>query len=316
MPDSYQVLLYSDRTRELDEYAALVEAAQLPVKLSVCRTEEEARASIGDADIVFGVHLNPSVYESAGKLRWIQSMWAGVERLVSAPIPEGVVISKPVGIFGPYISHYVFGNLLAQRINLLGARDLQRLHRWSPYQIELLAGQCMGIAGMGDIGTDIALVAKSFGMDVRGMNRDGRAHRCASQMFSTERVMEFVAELDVLVLMLPSTPSTKGMFDERVLSCLRSNCLLINVGRGALIDDEALIKLLREQRIGGAVLDVFPEEPLPENSAYWDLPNCTVTPHVAGPSLPADIARCFVKNFELFVAGKRLEGQVDRVRGY
>lgn len=316
MPDSYQVLLYSDRTRELDEYAALVEAAKLPVQLSVCRTEEEARSSIADADIVFGVHLNPSIYESARKLRWIQSMWAGVERLVTAPIPEGVVISKPVGVFGPYISHYVFGNLLARRINLLGARDAQREHRWSPYQLEVLAGQRMGIAGMGDIGSEIALVGKSFGLDVWGMNRDGRAHNGASRMFSTDQVVEFVGEVDVLVLMLPSTPSTKGMFDERVLSRLRSNCLLINVGRGALIDNDALIKVLREQRIGGAVLDVFQEEPLPESSPYWDLPNCTVTPHVAGPSLPADIARCFVRNFELFVAGKKLEGQVDRARGY
>lgn len=316
MTESYNVLLYSDRSGELDEYAALLSAAQLPLKLAVCRTEDEVCTSIADADIVFGVHLNPSVYRSAKKLRWIQSMWAGVERLVTAPIDEAVVISKPVGVFGPYISHYVFGNLLARRIKLLDAAQAQREHRWEPFQLETLTGQRIGIAGMGDIGAEIASVAKSFGMDVWGMNRDGRSHPNASRMFSTAQIEQFVCDVDVLVLMLPSTVATKGLFGDRVLSLLRSHCLLINVGRGALIDEQALIAVLRQKKLAGAVLDVFQEEPLPESSPYWDLPNCTVTPHVAGPSLPADIAKCFIRNFERFVAGKQLEGQVDRRRGY
>lgn len=311
-----KVLLYSNRDNEVDEYALLLKNAQLDIELIVCRTDKEVQVRIADADIVFGVHLPPDTYLAAKKLRWIQSMWAGVEGLLSAPLAESVIITKPWGVFGRFMSHYVFGNLLAQKINLLGALQSQKEHCWKPYRIELLNGKSMGIAGMGNIGAEIATVAKSFGMKVLALNSDGRSHPMADRSFATSEREQFVCESDVLVLALPATAATRGMFNAELLSKLPSDAWIINVGRGALIDDNALIDLLRKKRIGGAILDVFNEEPLPKDHPYWTLENCLVTPHIGGPSLPSEICDCFMENFKRFQNGEPLLGLIDRSRGY
>ncbi len=316
MTKAFKTLLYSDREYEIDEYARLIGDAYIDVELLICRTVADAAANISEADIVFGVHLPSHVYASAHKLRWIQSMWAGVERLVGCPVPEHVIITKPHGVFGKYISQYVFGNLLAWRIKLKESMKLQAECTWNPYNIELLSGQRLGIAGLGDIGGEIARIGKAFGMEIFGLNSDGRSSKLADRTFATAEVAQFVGAVDVLVLVMPATGNSIGLFDRVVLSALQPHALLINVGRGALINDAALIELLEQRRIGGAILDVFNEEPLPSNHPYWHLPNCVVTPHIAGPSLPEDITRCFVKNFTRFQAGEPMLGQIDRKRGY
>jgi phosphoglycerate dehydrogenase-like enzyme len=311
-----KVVLYSNRENEIDEYERLIREAALDIQLCVCRSQEDVDAQIVDAEIVFGVHLEPQSYARAKKLAWIQSMWAGVEGLVKAPLPAGVIITKPWGVFGQFLSHYVFGNLLAQKINLLGARDLQAKKKWQPYRIETLNGKCMGIAGMGNIAGDIAAVAKAFGMSVWALNSNGRSHPLADRSFASSQREAFVEGADVLVLTLPATPATRGMFDSKLLAKMKSDAWIINVGRGALIDDAALIKLLEEKRITGAILDVFNEEPLPAEHPYWKLENCVVTPHIGGPSLPKDICGCFFENFKRYKNGETLLGLIDLQRGY
>lgn len=310
------LLLYTLRDQEIDEYAQLVQSAQLPLNLMVCRSPAEAQAAIPQADIVFGVHLPGEIYALASRLKWIQSMWAGVERLLPAPLPLEVVITKPWGVFGQYISQYVFGHLLARRIHLMSTWAAQQEHKWQPYRIEPIRGTRLGIAGMGDIGTDLAKVGRSLGMEIWGLNRDGRTHPLVDQMFAQTDLTEFVAGVDVVVIILPATAETKGLFNRQIFAAMPRHALLINVGRGAIIDDEALIEALSNQQIAGAVLDVFVQEPLPPEHPYWQLPNCIVTPHIGGPSLPADITRCFVTNFQRFSAGEPLLAEIDKTRGY
>lgn len=312
----YKVLLYTNKLHETDIYARLVQEAQLPIELSVCRSEGDIDANIEDADVIFGVHLPSEVYKKASKLKWIQSMWAGVERLLASPVAADVLITKPWGVFGKYLSHYVFGNLLAQKIKAELARTNQAAKKWTPYTIEILAGQIMGIAGMGDTAQDIALAAKAFGMRVWGLNSDGREHPLADRMFAKSELEEFVSGVDVLVSTLPASPSTYHIFDSSALNKLQSHAILINVGRGTVIHDDSLVRLLKDGSIGGAILDVFHTEPLPAEHPYWTLPNCVVTPHVAGPSLPAEITDCFVQNFRRFERGESLLGQINRPRGY
>lgn len=312
----HKVLLYTNRLNEIDEYARLVRDASLNIELHVCRDDADVDAAISDAEIIFGVHLPAHVYEKAKNLKWIQSMWAGVERLLASPVPPEVVITKPWGVFGKYLSHYVFGNLLAQRVKYVHSQELQSEKRWESYRIEALNGQTMGIAGMGDTAVDIAIAAKAFGMRVYGMNSDGRAHPLAERMFSNNQLADFVADLDVLVLTLPATANTLNLFDQHVFGRMKRNAVVINVGRGAAIHDEAMIRCLQNGTIGGAILDVFHTEPLPAEHPYWTLPNCVVTPHIAGPSLPSEITSCFVENFKLYEAGEPLLGLIDRARGY
>lgn len=312
----HKVLLYTNKLNEIDDYARLVREAALSIELHVCRDEADVGAAIGDAEIIFGVHLPAHVYEKARNLKWIQSMWAGVERLLASPVPPRVIITKPWGVFGKYLSHYVFGNLLAQRVKYVHSQRLQSEKRWESYRIEALNGQTMGIAGMGDTAVDIAIAARAFGMRVYGMNSDGRAHPLAERMFSNSQLADFVADLDVLVLTLPATANTLNLFDQHVLGRMRRNAVVINVGRGAAIHDEAMIRCLQHGTIGGAILDVFHTEPLPPSHPYWTLPNCVVTPHIAGPSLPSEITACFVENFKFYEAGEPLLGLIDRERGY
>jgi glyoxylate/hydroxypyruvate reductase len=311
-----KILLYSRRGTEIDEYAQLLRDAGLGEQLLICRSDEELEAMIPQAEIIFGVHLPPHIYSRAFRLLWIQSMWAGVEGLIHAPIAPEVIITRPLGVFGRYICHYVFGYLLALKIKIEKGFEQQAEHRWEHYRIELLNGLRIGIAGMGDIGREVARIARSFNMEIWGMGRNRPSNEYLDRGFDLTEIDIFTSGLDVLVIVLPSTVDTRGLYNLERLSKLQPHALLINVGRGAVIDENGLIELLEEKRIGGAVLDVFVKEPLPPEHPFWRLPNCIVTSHVGGPSLPRDITRCFLENYKLFMAGENLPGQVDRERGY
>lgn len=310
------ILLYSNRPGEAAAYAALLQASELEDNLVVCDSSEQVESKISEADIIFGVHLPASAYKNAQRLKWIQSMWAGVEGLVNAEFAQTPIITKPWGVFGSFLSHYVFGNLLAQKINIFQGSQQQKNHEWKPYQIEKITGKTIGIAGIGDIGSELAKVARAFDMRVWGLNRSGNLVSTADRVFKSDQLIEFVAELDVLVLTLPSTQETRGMFNEQVLAHLKSEAWIINVGRGAVIKDEALIDILRTKKIAGAILDVFAEEPLPQDHPYWTLENCIVTPHIGGPSIPGEITACFLENYNRFKNNEPLLGLVDLQRGY
>lgn len=312
----HKVLLYTLRDNEIDEYEKLVRKANLPIDLMVCRSKEEAAKAIVEAEIVFGIHLPIEIYAQAKNLKWIQSMWAGVEKLLPAPLSESVIITKPWGVFGQYISEYVFGYILADRIKLREHMQAQKELEWRRYQLEPIKNFCLGIAGVGDIGKEIAQIGKSFGMKIWGLNSNGRSYDFVDKMFARKDLNSFVSGVDFLVLILPATNETAGMFDHNAFQYMKSSALLINVGRGALINDAALIEALKHKKIAGAILDVFTQEPLPKHHPFWQLPNCIITPHIGGPSLPIDITECFITNFQLYSEGKTLLGLIDKEKGY
>lgn len=311
-----KLVLYCNRADETEQYAELLKSSAMEMDLLVCRNEEELERKVKSAEIIFGVHLPVSCYEKAEQLMWIQSMWAGVEGLMQANIPDRVLISKPWGVFGRFISSYVFGNLLADYINYKEARANQKARKWLPYRIESLEGKVFGIAGLGDISEDCARIARAFGMKVKALRRSGQAHPLADQCFAPAEMESFLSDLDVLLIALPSTRQTRGMFNRKNLNLLPKEAVLINVGRGALIDDESLVEILEKKKIRGAILDVFNEEPLPEEHPYWRLPNCTLTPHVAGPSLASDVCACFLENYRRYLSNEPLLGLIDRSAGY
>jgi glyoxylate/hydroxypyruvate reductase A len=312
----HKVLLYSLRDNEIDDYERLVRAAKLPIELIVCRSKEEVEKAIAEAEIVFGVHLPGELYKLAKKLKWIQSMWAGVENLLPSPVSPEVIITKPWGVFGQYISEYVFAYILANKIKMHEHAQAQAQVKWHRHPVEPIAGSCLAIAGVGDIGTDIARIGKSFGMKTIGLNSTGRPNQFIDKMFAPNKLIDFAKEADFLVLILPATKETSGMFNHDVFQNMKPSSILINVGRGALINDAALIEVLRHNKIAGAILDVFTQEPLPKEHPFWKLPNCIITPHIGGPSLPADITNCFINNFNRYIAGQQLLGLIDREKGY
>jgi glyoxylate/hydroxypyruvate reductase A len=197
-----------------------------------------------------------------------------------------------------------------------GLRHAQRLRQWEPAPPALLRGRTLGIVGLGSIGRAVARAARAFEMRVIGVNRSGRRIPEVERVFRRPALGEFLAASDYVLLAAPLTPETRGLIGNAELRAMRPEAWLVNVGRGGLIQEEALVRALHERWIAGAILDVFQSEPLPSDHPFWALPNAVVTPHISGPSDPAEIAPIFNDNLKRFLEGKTLRGRVDLRRGY
>jgi glyoxylate/hydroxypyruvate reductase A len=310
-----RVLVYD--ADQAKEYAALVRAPRGRVALSVCATPTEAAAAVAEADVIYAWKFPADLYPRAGRLRWLHIMGAGVDGALVAALPPHVVVTRVPGVFGPWMREYVLGWCLAVTQRMPLYREAQRQRRWRSDVIpERLAGKAMVIVGVGDIGRTIAAAARGLGMRVLGISRSGRPVPNVERVHRVRALPRLVREADFVVTALPLTAETRGLIDARILAAMRPTAWLINIGRGALIDEGALLTALRERRIGGAVLDVFEREPLPPEHPFWSLDNVVVTPHISGPSTPPEMATVFNDNLARWLAGRRLRHVVDRVRGY
>jgi len=172
------------------------------------------------------------------------------------------------------------------------------------------------VVGLGDIGRTIARSAHALGMVVVGVSRSGRKAREVDRVLRTAALPRALAAADFVVLTVPLTEATRGLIDAAALAAMRSGAWLINVARGAVVDEAALVSALRERRIGGAVLDVFAEEPLPSAHPLWALANAVITPHISGPSTPDEINPIFADNLQRYLTNRPLRHVADRRRGY
>lgn len=291
--------------------------------------------SKGGVDGLVGQAL-PSDRRSAPSLRWLQVLSAGVERLVGqGSWPAGIMLTNARGAYAGSIAQYTIAAILrvAERMDQRSAQ--QRLGQWPADQGSFvgrrLRGQTLVILGYGGIGREIGRLADAHGMRVlavkaRPQERIDTAYRLPGtgdpEGLIPERIVHLdgladaVAEADFLSVTLPLTARSRGIVTADVLGALRSHAWLINTGRGPVVDEAALVRLLEAGRIGGAVLDVFGEEPLPPESPFWRLPNVVITPHVAGAEADEELAALVSENLRRFVAGEPLVNQVDPERGY
>jgi glyoxylate/hydroxypyruvate reductase A len=315
MSRSPVILVYSRSAKAFGDWLA---AHDCPGTIHPASSPEDVAAVIGTAEVVLAASRFPvELFARAKRLQWVQSMGAGVDELVGAPLlPPEVVISRIVGQFGSYIAEYVFAELLATARSLERVRAAQRERRWDHFVAQTLQGQTLGVAGLGSIGKEIVRKGRALDMAVYGLSRSGTAAALVDRHFTPDRWIDFVGDLDVLVLALPRTAETEKVVDADVLGAMRPQAVLINVGRGILVDERALIQAIRGKQIAGAVLDVFETEPLPEDSPLWDLPGVRVSPHIAGPSTPEGVGSYFLSNVHRFILGEPLAGFVDRSLGY
>jgi phosphoglycerate dehydrogenase-like enzyme len=243
-----------------------------------------------------------------------------VDRLLFPDLVESdVVVTNARGVFDQAIAEYVVGLMLAFAKGLLGVIEGQRNREWGHRETELLAGKRLLVAGVGPIGRAIGRAGRDLGMEVRGVARTARTGDDVFGAISgTGALADAVGWADYVVDALPATPATGHLFDPPVFGSMRRSARFINVGRGATVDEDALIEALREGRIAGAALDVFEREPLPPDSPFWELPNTIVSPHMSGDFegwLEA-VVRLFVDNLRRFVAGEPLLNVVDKRQGY
>jgi phosphoglycerate dehydrogenase-like enzyme len=321
------------RARDLERIREAAPGARL-VTLSV---EGLADGPLDDVEVLLRGWLSAEAFDRllarAPRLAWVHSASAGVERALTPTARErGVVITNARGVFSRPIAEYVLMMILAISRRLPQLLELQRERTWQPLEGSELRDLTIGIVGLGSIGRSVASLASAFGCRVIAIRRrieaggptreggddDAPRNVQLDEVLGPERLPELLAQSDFVVLAAPLTSETEGMIDDAALAAMKRGSWLINVARGRLIDERALLRALGEGRIGGAVLDTFAEEPLPPDSPFYDLPNAIVTPHTSWSSARVldRSVELFCDNLRRFAAGEPLLNVVDPDAGY
>lgn len=290
--------------------------ADFPISIKTCTSAKQALTEYTDETVLFG---NPdmiaAVLPQMPTVDWVQSTWAGVTPLLALERRD-YVLTGIKDAFGPQMSEYVIGYLLAHELKVLERMHEQRVHHWFKPSSGMLEGKRLGIMGTGSIGRYIAKTAATFDMTVKGLSRSGAALPEFEKVLQVGQLHDFLSDLDYLVACLPQTAATDNLLDRAALAQLPARAYVINVGRSNVVDDKALIDALRNNELGGAALDVFDEEPIPQDSPLWDTPNLSITAHIAAVSRPPLIAPIFVENCRRYLGNEELEYVVDFDAGY
>jgi phosphoglycerate dehydrogenase-like enzyme len=320
------------RTRDLERIRAAAPGARI-VTLSVEGLSDDP---VDDVEVLLHGWLSADAFDRllarAPRLTWVHSASAGVERaLTPTARSRGIVITNARGVFSRPIAEYVMMMILGVSRKLPGLLELQRERTWQPLEGTELRDVTVGIVGLGSIGRAVGALATAFGCRVVATRRrpeEGSAARGDEELSFGEAMLDRVggpetlpallAESDFVVLAAPLTPETENMIDADTLAAMKPGSWLINVARGRLVDERALLRALRDGPLGGAILDTFRDEPLQPSSPFYDLPNVIVTPHTSWSSARVldRSVELFCDNLRKFAAGERLLNVVDPSQGY
>jgi glyoxylate/hydroxypyruvate reductase A len=251
------------------------------------------------------------------RLEWIQALAAGVEGYMqNAEQFKHIPVCRITGAFGKYMAEYVLAYVLYFCQNIPRALKAQREKRWDPFRMEFIHQKTLGVMGLGHIGKAVAQKARDAGMRVVSWDMAPAEASFVQRQFGSGEMPAFLKEADFVVLTLPATPATKNLVGREFFKAMKKTAYLINICRGAIVDEHALVEALTSGQIAGAVIDAMKEEPLPKESPLWDCPNLIVTAHISGPSLPADMVEIFKENFRRFLRKEPLIGLIDFSRGF
>lgn len=291
------------------------------------RSDDELLVEISDADVAYTPEFRPALLAAADRLQWIHSSAAGVgNMLFDEMLASDVTISNSRGIHSESIAEHVLCVTILLRRRVHTAIRRQIAHEWShdelsrPPLIRVVRGSTMGVIGLGGLGTGIAELARLAGMRVIAMRRRADLPRPSfvDHVYGPAELHVLLGESDVVTIAAPLTPSTRALIGAAELRQMRPDAVLINVARGKLVDEAALVHALRTGIIGGAALDVFEHEPLAADSPLWDLANVVITPHTAGlrPDYFTLATDLFIDNLHRYLAGQELRNVVDKTAGY
>jgi phosphoglycerate dehydrogenase-like enzyme len=280
-----------------------------------------------DTDIFVGYSLRAEQLKDGKKLKWIHSTAAGVAQLMYPELRDsGILVTNPSGIFSVPMAEHVIGLLLALARNFPDSVRQQDRARWSqqelwdkPQHLTELNGKVLLIVGYGSIGREVAKRAKALDMRVWGVTRSGQGDRTqAEKMFAAAQLQEALPDADYVLIAAPETAETKHLIGATQIARMKRGARLINVGRGSLLDEAALIHALELGSLGGAALDVVQTEPLPAESPLWRTPNLMLTPHTSAVSdrLWERETALLMDLLERWFDGRELFNRVDFARGY
>jgi len=279
------------------------------LSITTVSDRDEALKLASDADILmaFGPQVKTDFFKNTPKLKWVFSLGTGTDGITDSPfLGKDVVVTAVRGIHGSPISEMAFLHMLAF------ARDFRRIERqreakrWERYPGTLLDGKTVGILGVGAIAEGLAPRCKAFGMRVVGISRTSRPVPGFDKVFSRAEIVQAVAEIDFLVMLVPLEDDTRNFVNDRVLAAMKPTSFLINLARGGVLDEDALIRAINAKTIAGAALDALATEPLPSTSPLWNMPNVIITPHLGGyyDNYPRDAAMQFEQSLKHFLVGK------------
>jgi len=300
--------------------AAQLRGAMTDREIVVSHRDEDLLRMIGDVEVLLAFRPPRGIWAGASRLRLIQMMGAGVDALLPAPdLPPEVRVTNARGLHGAQMSEFALAMMLALAKRIPRALEQQRAHLWKLYGMPQLAGKTLGILGLGAIGAAVAEKARAFGVRVIGTQREAKPVPNVDAVYAgPEGTARVLRESDYLVILLPLTPETRGSVGARELDALKPGAYVVNLARGGIVDETALLERLRSGHIAGAAFDVFAREPMPESDPLWQAPNLIVTPHVAGlePDYMKRLMELAVDNVSRIEHGQALRNEVDRMRGY
>ena len=322
--DHITVLVLADPT---EPRLAMLEALPPETSIAVGNSAEAFVRAAPDATVIFNWSLigdlQREVFRMCPNVEWVHSRSAGLDGLLFPELVESPArLTNGSGVYSESLGEFVVGAIL------YFAKDLRRMIRnqaagvWEQFDIVEASGQTVGIVGYGDIGRAVATRVRALGMRVLGVKRHGppahEADPLAERIYGPEGLIEMISRSDYVVAAAPLTPETLGMIGEPELAAMKPGAVLINVGRGPVVQEAALVRALSEQRIKGAALDVFDTEPLPAGHPFYKLENVLLSPHCADhtPDWLDQAMRFFLTQFERFRKGEPLKNVVDKRLGY
>ena len=309
------------RVELTDHHRGQILSAVEGVELVMPESEAELLKVMPQAEVVFG-SLSPDMFRRGERLRWVQTWGAGVDgQLFKAFVDSNVVLTSGRGTVGVHLAEHAMALLLGLTRGIAWAvqrpgwdqRTAIRNASWE------LVDRTMGIVGLGGTGRELAIRASAFGMRVVAVDpEDVDVPECVASCWKMDRFHHLLTLSDVVAVCAPLTPDTRGMFDEDAFRSMKSSALLINVTRGGIMDESALVGALAQGLIAGAGLDVAPVEPLPPDHPLWKLDNVLITPHTAGgsPNRQDRIVNLFCENLKHLDAGQPLLSVIDKKKGY
>jgi phosphoglycerate dehydrogenase-like enzyme len=287
--------------------------------------EKELISLIGEAEVLFGGIFSPKIFEPAKKLRWIQTTGAGVEQfLIPQVVNSQVVVTNAGTIFSSAMAEHVFALMLSLTKKMRFFNHNQETKRWDRLggylgqSLDGLKGKTVGIVGFGSVGQKVARIAKAFDMKVITNKDAPEKPKYVDKMVSRQNLDLLLAKSDFVVLTLPYTFESEGLIGQEQLKRMKKSSFLINISRGKIVKEDALVEALEEGWISGAGLDVFEQEPLPATSKLWEFSNVVITPHMAGVTkhFLDNITDVFCENFKRFQNNEPLNFVVNKKKGY
>ena len=300
----------------VERYLALLEPCFSDLAFVPAADREAAVVAIREAEILLAhISFPGQLLRHAPRLGWIQVMGAGADAL-AGDVPPGVRLSRLTGTLGPRMAEYAIGYVLAICQRIPEVVRNQAAHHWLPLPLGVARGKTLGVAGLGAVGAAVARLGAAVGMRVVGCSRQPTPLAEVDAWFPSRDFGAFLGAADFVVLALPATPQTRHIVNREVLPALRPGAWLLNLSRGALIDEVALIEGLRRGQPAGAVLDVFETEPLPPDHPFWEMPNAILTAHQSGAVVPEEVVQLFGENLGRYRAAQPLVNEIDLERGY